>query len=168
LNKKLRHLPATETDVFEGVQSIVQQPLIIEPKFSNYTDLKISTARFQIKDAIIEQGGDVELRTNLVICNGANLTIVRDGDLHAVNGDIQIRENSSIEVYGNLIIEEGAQLKLRENTIIYLRKGAALVISEGATLSTEGNAIIELHPEATFEVAGEDNQRILEKVIKRM
>lgn len=168
VNKKLRHLHTSEEDVFESVFHIVADSFIIEPKFPYYADLGISTARFQTQDAVVERSGVVEVRSNFVIAEGADLTIASGGTLKTVMGAIQLEENGVLDVYGELIIDENTELKLAPNTTLRIRKSAKLVIKEGAKITASDSGTIELFEGASLTVEGAENQRIFEIATKKM
>ena len=167
LNKKLRHLPSCHEDVFSKVNHSISTSIVLEPKFSNYTDLGIETTRYLMKSATIQSSGEVLLQSNLVINKGAVLTIKGGGKVKATNGNIHLTENAIVMVYGDLALDSNSRMLLGAKSKVILKPGARLFIEESAEINSKEGAIIEMHEGAELMVKGSENERQLKNVVRK-
>lgn len=171
INKKLKYVPTCQPNVFEPVFNLVTVtggPFDVKPKFSDYADLEIATAKFQTMNATIANGGIVNTYSKLIVCNSKTLLVQDGGNLNAIKDDIRVKEGAAINLYGNITIEAGNELLIRSGGKLVMRSGSTLTINEGGRFHLEDGAILEYYDGATIESFGENAEFVLEGTVKMM
>jgi hypothetical protein len=168
INKKLKFIPTCQPNVFEPVFNLVNGTFDIHPKFHDYADLEIATAKFQTMDATIADGGTANVFSKLIVCNSKTLTIHDGGHLNAVKDDIRIKDGAVIDLYGNIRIDADNELLIRAGGTLVMHPGATLQINDGGRILIEEGGDLEFYDGAEVLSAGEDAEFVLEGTVKMM
>lgn len=167
VNKKLLHVPTCQPNVFEPVFNLVSADFDIHPKFHDYADLEISTAKFQTMDATITNGAKVDVFSKLIICNSKTLTVV-DGELNAVKDDIRVKDGATIDLYGHVRIDGDNELWLKPGSKLIMHDGSSLTINNGGRIIIDEGADLEYYDGAEINSEGENAEFILKGTVKMM
>lgn len=170
-NIYLEYLPTCQPNVFQStmnVENVVQSGEVfnINPKFPDYADLEITTAKFQTMDATVESGGTVNVNSKLIICNGNTLLVEQSGQLNSVKDDIRVKNGSTIDLHGDLIIEEGNEILIRSGGMLIMHPQSSLHISDNSRIIVEEGAGVIFYNGASITTDGEDAEFVLAGIIE--
>lgn len=153
LNQKLTFLDVCQENVFYPVNNLVSSQFVIEPKFGNYDDIGIYTTKYQTENAAVLPGGDINVRTRFVICNGT-LNVQSGGRIDVEVKDMIVNTQGKVDNSGEILVRVGTQLILKSGSKLTLRNGSKLKIEEGAKLVIEDGATLEYYNGAELELLG--------------
>jgi hypothetical protein len=153
LNTKLSYLDVCQENVFYPVNNLVSSQFVIEPKFGNYDDIGIYTTKYQTENAAVLPGGDINVRTRFVICNGT-LNVQSGGRIDVEVKDMIVNTQGRVDNSGEILVRVGTQLILKSGSKLTLRNGSKLKIEEGAKLVIEDGATVEYYNGAELELLG--------------
>jgi Secretion system C-terminal sorting domain len=153
LNQKLAFLEVCQENVFYPVNNLVSSQFVIEPKFGNYDDMGIYPTKYQTENAAVLSGGDINVRTQFVICNGT-LNVQTGGRVDVEVKDMIVNTQGRVDNSGEILVRVGTQLILKSGSKLTLRNGSKLKIEEGAKLVIEDGASLEYYNGAEIELLG--------------
>jgi len=167
LNNKLNLVPFCEVHVFvDNIVTSAESPFIIAPYFSDYADLKVSTAKFNMESTTIADGATVEVNSHLIVCNGTTLTGVLGSTLDLNKADVRINDQATVDALGDIVVRDGNKLWVKEGAKLTLRNGSELRIKEGGQLIIDGT--LEYYDGASIITEYDNAEIVLNGTIKMM
>lgn len=138
IKDQLRVLDFCTENVFTGLStaSIVN----IKQLFDHYHDIGISLTEYQTEQFTINDGGEVNIESRLVICNTKELTVESGGEINLDKGEILIKPGAQLIIEG--------EVNVAPYTNIIVESEGEIIIRNGGTLNNSG--YIELKDDAQF------------------
>lgn len=153
LNQKLSYVDACQENVFYPVNNMVAGIFDIEPKFDNYSEMGIYTTKYQTENASVLPTGDINVRTQFVICNGT-LNVQSGGRIDVEVKDMIVNTQGQVDNSGEILVRAGTNLILKNGSKLRLLNGSKLKIEEGAKVIIEEGASIEYSNGAEIQLLG--------------
>jgi len=169
LNEKLTYLPNCTKDVFEPVNHVLTSVLNINPKFSNYTSLKILTNKFQTENATVASNGQVNLSTRLIICNAKTLNVNVGGRIDIYDGELILNDLSILDISGEVHLHGKSKLILKgSESKIKIRNGGKLILDDNSIFEINSGTILEYYNGAQIISNNANSEIYLNGSIKMM
>lgn len=146
IKEKLRVLDFCTENVFTGTStaSIID----IKQLFDHYHDIGIALTEYQTEQFTINDGGQVNIESRLVICNTKELTVENGGEINLAKGEILIKPGAKLIVEGIVNVAPHTKIIVESEGEIILRNGG--VLNNSGYIELKGNARITYEEGAIF------------------
>lgn len=167
LNDKLKYVDNCQENVFYPVNNLVSGTFDIQPKFSNYTAIGIYTNKYETENAAVLPGGDLNVKTRFVVCNGT-LNVQAGGRIDVEQREMIVNTNGIVNNSGEILVHAGTQLVLKSGATLTLRSGSSLQLEDHAKLVIEEGATLEYYNGADIVFLGTTSELVHAGIVRTM
>ncbi|NOQ74052.1 MAG: T9SS type A sorting domain-containing protein, partial [Crocinitomix sp.] len=148
IKEKLRVLDFCTENVFTGISTA--STIDIKQLFDHYHSIGISLTEYQTEQFTINDGGQVNIESRLVICNTKELTVEDGGEINLDKGEILVKPGATLIIegvlnvapYTNIIVESEGEIIIRNGGT--LNNSGYIRLKEGAKMTYEEDAIFQM------------------------
>ena len=124
--------------------NILINSITIPRRFPAYMNIDIPLKEFLVNDLTVKSGKQLNLETDLVVCNNSTLLTYLSGGI-SVGNTLGVQSSITVRKGSTLHIGNNGTVKVYDHSKILIEEGAKLIVDQGAQIQLLGdNAVLEI------------------------